>query len=294
MNRVKQAVHYWCSDTINKRYTGQGVGIAVLDTGIARHPDFDGRIHEFKDCVRHKKEIYDDSGHGTHVAGIIAGSGQISGGTFAGMAPGANLVSVKVLDKDGEGSTEQILEGIQWLMKNWYKYGIRIVNISVGAKNNLGEKKEHELIDGVEMLWDEGLVVLASAGNYGPGEGTISIPGASRKIITVGISDYKKESYSGCGPTKYCVVKPDVVAPGQLVASCNSQYYNRKNRPYVRKSGTSMAAPVVSGAIALLLEKYPDMSNVEVKLRLRECCDNVNPSWHSQGWGQVNISKMLA
>ena len=131
------------------------------------------------------------------------------------------------------------------------------------------------------MLWDAGLVVVVSAGNYGPKDGTIAIPGSSRKVITVGVTggsqivnvhSQKEWNYSGRGPTKQCVVKPDLTAPGTKVISCNGQYTHRWKKPYISKSGTSMATPVVAGAIACLLSKYPDMTNVEVKLRLRESC----------------------
>ena len=200
---------------------------------------------------------------------------------------------MKVLDAKGEGDVAQILEGIRWIRKNYNRYGIRIANISVGAKLDLDEEKERSLIQAVEMLWDEGLTVIVSAGNYGPEEGSVTVPGNSRKVITVGASEEPgmKNVCSGAGPTSQCIVKPELVAPGYQVLSCNSLY--RKNRiPYVRKSGTSMATPVVSGTAALFLSKYPDAANVELKLAFRETCEQ-QQSGRNQGWGLLRVDRML-
>lgn len=153
---------------------------------------------------------------------------------------------------------------------------------------------------GVEELWDAGLVVVVSAGNYGPGPGTVAVPGSSRKVITVGAVDIAgrtegpgrtKWDYSGRGPTEDCIMKPDVVAPGTFITSCSADYRYRFRKPYTVKSGTSMATPVVSGAIACLLSKYPDMSNVEVKLKLRASCV---PSEQTQGWGMLQVGRLLS
>lgn len=297
MKHVKDVIDYRCEDTVSGKYTGKHVGIALLDTGIVPHPDLRDRIRGFKDCVGGRGRMYDDNGHGTHVTGILGGNGRMSRGLHAGMAPEADLVSVKVLDARGEGTVDGILRGIQWLLENWRAYDIRVVNMSVGANLGLEDEKGKELEQAAEQLWDAGLVVVASAGNYGPGEGTVSVPGTSKKIITVGSSDItvshgvKKVSYySGCGPTHECVVKPDVVAPGDQIISCNSRFGIKRQKPYTVKSGSSMATPVVSGAAALLLSKYSDMSNVEVKLRLRESCKRME---ESQGWGRISIPEFL-
>lgn len=300
MKWVKEAVKYWCGDILDGKYLGQGVGVAVLDTGIILHPDFDRRITAFADFVNRKQSIYDESGHGTHVAGILAGSGRMSRGMYAGMAPEAELLVGKVLDGEGNGSVESVMKGIDWILAMQRKKNVRIVNISVGTQPGLERKEEERLLEGVEALWDAGLIVVVSAGNYGPGEGTVAVPGSSRKVITVGAVDAirtrcqearKKWNYSGRGPTECCVVKPDVVAPGTFITSCNGGYTNRWKKPYIAKSGTSMATPVVSGAIACLLSKYPDMSNVEVKLKLRESCTRGNEE--NQGWGMLNVRSLL-
>jgi len=275
LDRVKKRIHYYCRETEKGKYAGQGICVAVLDTGIAPHPDMEGRIAVFKDCVYRKRMPYDDNGHGTHVAGILAGSGKMSGGRFSGMAPEARLAVVKVLDKKGEGDIRQILEGIRWVKQNKRKLGIRIVNLSIGAKANMDKLKEEWLVEAVEQLWNLGIVVVVSAGNYGPEEGTVAVPGTSRKVITVGaVPNPGWNSQSGRGPTDACVVKPDVYAPGFRITSCNAMFrYNRSY--YTVKSGSSMATPIVSGAAALLLSKYPEMRNVEVKLRFLRCQEKI-------------------
>ena len=304
MKWVKQSVGYWCDDIKQGRCIGQGVCVALLDTGIARHPDLKGSVVKFCDFTKEGslpgEKCYDHSGHGTHVAGILCGSGKVSAGAYAGMAPKAKLVVGKVLDKDGNGDVSHVMKGIEWILKERKKYGIRIVNISVGTNPGLAKKQKELLLDAVELLWDTGLTVVVSAGNYGPEEGTVAVPGNSRKVITVGVPDsnlpYSRKSrkslnYSGRGPTGECVVKPDVFAPGTGVVSCNSMYGMSGEHPYIMKTGTSMAAPVVSGAAACLLSKYPDMTNVEIKLKLRESC--VKMKGTESGWGMLHVGRLL-
>lgn len=301
MDKVKRAVGYWCDDTRNGFCMGKGIGVAVLDTGISDHPDFEGRILAISDMRKEKKFPYDINGHGTHVAGIIGGSGKLSQGIYRGMAPQCNLVMVRVLDEKGDGDIETVIRGIRWIQEHRELYNIRVVNISVGTLPHRGDKVELRLIEEVERLWDDGLTVVAAAGNYGPEWGSITIPGVSKKIITVGSSNDEDEvegnwnlrkSYSGRGPTSECVVKPDLLAPGSGIISCNGRY-KRTGKAYTIKSGTSMATPVVSGAIATLLSKYPMMSNVEVKLRLRQTCMNLGLDKNRQGWGLLDVKALL-
>lgn len=300
MKWVKQEVSYQCAEIVRKKSLGQGICTAVLDTGIAGHPDLAGRIRAFRNFTSGRTDCHDDSGHGTHVAGILAGNGKMSNGIYGGMAPLSDLIAVKVLDHEGNGNVENVIRGIEWILKYRKKYRMRIVNISVGTREDLMEEQKQSLVNAVEELWDQGMVVVVSAGNYGPAKGSIAVPGNSPKVITVGVPDTAvrnikgkpgKVNYSGRGPTARCVVKPDVFAPGTGIISCNARY-DKKGQPfYIMKTGTSMAAPVVSGAIACLLSAYPDMSNVEVKLKLRESSDRCRGT--EAGWGLLNVSRLM-
>lgn len=316
MNKVNDVIE---SDWAHENgYYGRGVGVAIVDTGISLHKDFTeggNRVIAFKDFVNNKKEAYDDNGHGSHVAGIIGGNGYSSKGKYVGVAPGCNLISLKVLDNMGDGNISDVLAGLQWVIDNRRKYNIRVLNISVGtsAKDSLDENSL--LVQGVNAVWDSGVTVIVAAGNNGPTPMSISTPGISRKVITVGSSDdsasvevfgSKTKNYSGRGPTPYCIKKPDIVAPGSNIVSCNiNQYvtrgkyktsrYQLSNYPmmYTIKSGTSMATPVVSGAIALLLSANPELKNRDVKLKLRNSAVDLGQSWEKQGWGLLNVKKLL-
>lgn len=272
-----------------RQLTGKGVGVAVLDTGAFPHIDFDSRIWAFQDFVNGKKVPYDDNGHGTHVLGIVGGSGKASGGKYRGMAPGCGLIPIKVLDSRGSGNKENVIEALYWIEENREKYHIRIINISVGTTHH---ERHDDLIQAVERAWDAGFVVVAAAGNMGPGQGSVTAPGSSRKIITVGSSDMlvKNQGISGRGPTRDCISKPDIVAPGNGIISCT----NRMGEfPYAAKSGTSMSTPVVSGGIALLLEKHPEYTNLDVKKKLRQTARNLGYPHNLQGWGQFQLDKFL-
>ena len=271
-------------------WTGKGVRVAVLDTGVAKHPDLKKRLFIFQDFVNGAARAYDDYGHGTHVSGILCGEGNIQR-EYRGIAPLADLVSLKVLDKNGNGHREQVIRGIQWVIHHCAQYQIRIMNISVGSVKE-GNEQDQKLIEAVEMAWDHGIVVVCAAGNLGPEHYTITAPGNSRKVITVGMSEEQNNWYSGRGPTAACVCKPDLVAPGSRIWSCNAFYTGSRNY-YCKKSGTSMATPVVSGAVALLLEKEPWLTNVEVKMRLKEAAKDLGMERNRQGWGQPDIPKLL-
>ena len=277
-----------------RHINGEGVTVAFLDTGIYPHPDFEDRILAFRDFRNRKIRPYDDSGHGTHVAGICCGSGKLSGGRYAGIAPKASIVAVKVLDREGNGSKDQVVESVHWILENCSTYGIRILNVSVGAINSQKEKNT-ELIACMEEAWDAGIVVVAAAGNMGPENGSITAPGNSRKVITVGAYDdcaFPNGCYSGRGPTQECICKPEITAPGSNIRSCCNDCI-RKRKNYCSKSGTSMAAPVVSGAVALLLQQEPDLTNVEVKMRLKNCARNLNLPKSRQGWGAIDVNSRL-
>lgn len=270
--------------------TGAGIGIAVLDTGIYPHIDFDRRIIAFRDfTARHSLIPYDDNGHGTHVAGIIAGSGKSSRGRYCGKAPGSHLICAKILDKQGNGIAKNVVEALQWICSLKAKYNIRIINISIGATGN-SAKTASILIRAVEEAWDKGLIVVTAAGNMGPSPGSVTAPGSSRKVITVGSSDLLDacKGISGCGPTEDCICKPDLVMPGAGIIACSS------SGSYAAKSGTSMSTPQVSGIIALLLEQEPELTNVEVKMRLKYACRSLGYPRNRQGWGQLDENLLLS
>ena len=281
----------WRSFRMYKRtYTGKGIGVAVLDTGIFPHIDFGSRIAAFHDFTGGKRGAYDDNGHGTHVSGILAGDGTASGGKYRGAAPGCSIIALKILDRFGNGSREDVMRAFQWIAGFGKLYHIRIINISVGTTSH-SRNEQTDLLTGVEKLWDMGFVVVAAAGNQGQGEGTVTAPGSSRKIITVDSSDMLqgRRAVSGRGPTADCVCKPDLVAPGKQITAC------APGLPYSYgiKSGTSMSTPLVSGGIACLLEKEPQLSNVEVKMLLRESTDDIGLPRNQQGWGKFNCEKLL-
>lgn len=317
MNRVADIIDLkWAHD---RNIMGENIGVAVVDTGICMHKDFTegkSRIKAFHDLIHGRIEPYDDNGHGSHVSGIIGGNGFLSGGRYTGVAPKCDLIGIKVLDQKGDGNISDVLAGLQWIIDNKTKYNIRVVNISVGTTTKDNADENSLLVKGVNAVWDAGIAVVVAAGNNGPSPMSISTPGISRKVITVGSSDdritvelfgNKTMDYSGRGPTASCVKKPDIVAPGSNIVSCGTMKnyqryrYNVLNNPrndytnlmYAVKSGTSMATPIVTGAIALLLSAYPSLSNKEVKLRLRDCAIDLGFPWSKQGWGLLNIPRLL-
>ena len=272
-------------------YTGKGIGVCFLDTGIYDHIDFAGRIWAFYDFLAFKRRPYDDNGHGTHVAGVAAGDGTASGGKFQGAAPECGIISLKILDRYGNGSQEDVLRALRWIREYRQKYRIRVVNISVGTTCNT--RKDHmRLLGSVEQLWDEGMVIVTAAGNKGPRPGSVTAPGSSKKVITVGSSDLLEgnSAISGRGPTEECVCKPDIVAPGSKIMSC----LPGKPYSYGIKSGTSMSTPLVSGAIACALEKNPELTNTEIKTMLMNSADDMGLPRNLQGWGKFNKTRFLA
>lgn len=297
MDRVRRVIGAWKTDERGIR--GKGVGVAVLDTGVSPHPDFGGRIVCFRDFVGGRVGIYDDCSHGTHVCGILGGSGAASAGKYRGIAPECRLIGLKVLDHKGNGRKEDMLRGIAWAVNNREAYGIRILNISVGPVRE-SASMDRQLTEAVERAWDAGLVVVVAAGHMGPEPMSITVPGNSRKVITVGASDDctpggaggVKPCYSGRGPTGECICKPDISAPGSAIVSCNG-ILRRGAGHYTRKSGTSMATPAVSGSIALLLSREPELTNVEVKMRLYRTARDLGLPRQRQGWGQIDAWRLL-
>ena len=244
----------------------------------------------FKDFVDGRGYCYDDNGHGTHVTGIIC-----SNGTIKGIAPDAQVAAIKVLDREGNGKTNRVLQALEWIQEYKKKYAIRILNFSVGFLPGAESEEQKLIVDKLEQLWDDNMIVVAAAGNNGPGEGSVTVPGISRKIITVGANDDKNpgrfmpKAYSGQGPTECCIVKPEILAPGTNMISLD------RNNHYVRKSGTSMATPVVSGAIALALQKNPGLRPEEIKLKLYESVEKNEGmrGGYTKAWGNLHVDNLL-
>lgn len=297
MDQVRAKLH---AEEIHKMgITGKSTAVCLLDSGCCGHKDYADRIIAFRDFVNGRKEYYDDASHGTHVAGIIGGDGRSSGGRYRGIAPGCRLISLKVLDGQGQGSLQNIIAAIRWTIDNKDRYNIRIMNISAGTTKEEGDDGAEQLVKWVEAAWDAGIVVVVAAGNMGPLPMSITVPGNSRKVITVGSSDQFRyrpagntnSNYSGCGPTWDCICKPEVVAPGTEITSCSTNWVHGKY--YSKKSGTSMAAPAIAGGIALLLEREPELTNLQVKMRLKESAVDTGLPMQRQGWGMPDFRKLL-
>lgn len=270
---------------------GRGICIAVLDTGVFMHADLQGRVAEFKDYIGNRQGAYDDNGHGTHITGIIAANNRTG---LHGVAPACSVFAVKVLDRNGNGKIADTCRAVEDLIgQNRKRHPpVRIINISVGMTEKVRPDMQKRLLDAVEEAWDRGIVVVAAAGNNGPEAHSVTSPGISRKIITVGSIDdewnlQRGKGYSGRGPTDECVVKPEILMPGTNILSCSN-----KGNGYTRKSGTSMAAPVLTGMIALLLNAYPSLTPNEVKMRLFYSAQEVESSG-SRSWGTVTMDRLL-
>src|SRR3982751_3563114 len=314
-------------------YDGAGIGVAVVDSGITGwHDDLTyrgsnpnvkvvggQRVTKFVDFVNGRLTPYDDNGHGTHVAGIIAGNGYDTLGARAGMAPAANLVSLKVLDDHGGGYISNVIAALDWIAANRTAYNIRVVNLSVGAAVSESYNTD-PLTLAAKRVVDQGVVVVTAAGNLGKNPitgkaqyGAITAPGNAPWVLTVGAyshegtivrSDDKMAPYSSRGPTAVdFAAKPDLVATGTGIVSLSSAgslMYSTKadyllkgllptaNRPYLSLTGTSMASPVVAGAVALMLQANPKLTPNLVKAILQYTSQDYGYDPLTQGAGFLN------
>jgi len=260
--------------------TGQGIGIAVIDSGVASHPDLANRVivsQNFNPNVIGNDDAY---GHGTAVAGIIAGNGTAGLGQYIGVAPQANLISLRVNDGTGGAPTSAIMNAILWAVVNRNTYNIRVINLSLQA--SVQESYRTSPIDAaVEYAWLKGLVVVVAAGNSGPNS-ALYAPANDPYVITVGATDDQGTvastddtlaGFSSYGVTQDGFTKPDFVAPGRRIITTlapNSSF--ALNYPsfligsqYIQLSGTSVAAPVVSGVAALYIESNPTVRPGQLK-----------------------------
>jgi serine protease AprX len=312
----------------NSGYTGAGIGVAVIDSGINdSHPDL-WTSDQTASRVVYRQDFtgtatsnssganYDLYGHGTHVAGIIGGNGQLSGGQYEGVAPGVSLIDLRALDANGAGSDSTVIAAIQQAIALKDTYNIRVINLSLGRGIPVSYTQD-PLCQAVEAAWNAGIVVVVAAGNYGrlsingsDGFGTITAPGNDPLVLTVGATKSNgsasraaetKASYSSKGPTTYDhVVKPDIMAPGNAVVSLaapgatleaahGTDLVNGSDgkSDYFRLSGTSMATPVVAGAAALLLQEQSTLTPDQVKARLMKTADKMT------AWGLVSTSAFV-
>ncbi|MEA2451612.1 MAG: serine protease AprX [Actinomycetota bacterium] len=270
--------------------TGAGVTVALLDTGVyAAHPDLAGRVVHCEDLSSEagtEADCQDTFGHGTFMAGLIAGDGASSGGSYKGTAPAANIVSVKVAGFDGATDISNILAGIQWTVSHRKAYGIRALNLSLGTDSGQ-DYRTSPLNYAVEQAWKAGIAVVVSAGNSGPNSKTILKPADDPFVITVGasndegtvaIGDDRVPVFSSRGPTRSNgLAKPDLVAPGVHTISLRSpgsaidQQFGADSTvatSYFRGTGTSMSSATVTGIVAQILQANPSLNPNQVKYRL--------------------------
>jgi serine protease AprX len=280
-------------------YQGSSVTVAVVDSGIADLNDFKQsyggngglRIQTTVSIVGGSDFGKDWYGHGTHVAGVIGGNGTLSYGRYIGVAPKVKLIAVDVTNEQGAGTTSDVIAGLQWIYNNRAAHNIRVVNISLNS--SVAESYHTSALDAaVEILWFSGIVVVVSGGNNGSSSPGILYPPANDPFVisvgavddrgTVSTSDDGLASFSAYGIAQGGFVKPDLVAPGKDIYSLLSKADSslavahpghRHPDPsfrdyYMRMSGTSMAAPMVAGAVALLLQDEPNLTPDQVKYRL--------------------------
>ena len=261
--------------------TGAGVTVAILDSGINPDPDLAGRILtsvNFADPLT----TPDPGGHGTHVAGIIAGDGTASAGQYIGVAPQANLVDVRVMDAEGNATSSSVIAGLEWTIGHASQYGIRIINLSLGG-NSITDYTHDPVAAIAELAWLHGLVVIAAAGNSGT---AVDTPGIDPHLLTVGavddqgtpsLFDDALPAWTGWGVPLRSTAKPDIVAPGRRIVSLRvpgstldvlnpDRVVTAANgATYFRMSGTSMSTAVASGVVALLLQAHPTLKPNQVK-----------------------------
>jgi len=300
--------------------TGRGVTVAVIDSGIdTAHKAFGTRVIFSKDFTGHN-DATDHYGHGTHVAAIIAGEGSIDSG-YRGIAPGASLLNLRVLGDDGSGDESDVIEAIDWTVEHRREFNVRVINLSLGAPV-LQPYRDDPLCEAVERAVRAGIAVVAAAGNYGrtaDGKtifGGITSPANSPFAIAVGAidthatadrSDDTVAAYSSKGPTRYdLIVKPDLAAPGSHIVSAEAassllatkyadhHISGRGTTAAMQLSGTSMAAGVISGAVALLVDEHERLKPAEAKAILQVTSTFMsNVGLLGAGTGSANVTAAI-
>ena len=305
IGKITRSENLW-----NQGVTGRGVTVALIDTGVYDHPDLAGRVvhcEDFSHEANTEAHCADTFGHGTFMAGLIAGNGSVSGGTFKGTAPEVNLVSVKLAGFDGATDVSNVLAGLQWVVAHKDTYNIKAVNLSLGS-----DSPQSYLLSplnyAVERAWKAGITVVVSAGNSGSGNRTILKPADDPLVITVGasndeetiqVSDDHVPVFSSRGPTRSDgLAKPDVVAPGVHTVSLRSpgsaidQAYGETavlRNQYFRGTGTSMSAAVVTGVVAQIVQANPKLSPDQVKYRLMSTARRIaTTDKYAAGKGEID------
>ncbi|HEY8472798.1 MAG TPA: S8 family serine peptidase [Natronosporangium sp.] len=276
-------------------FDGTGVTVAVLDTGIdVDHPDLAGKVIESENFTESTTDL-DRHGHGTHVAGIIAGSGEASDGEFAGIAPGVELLNVKVMGDNGSGAESDIIAGMAWAASA----GADVINMSLGGPASDGTDP---ISQAVNQLTEQHDVLFAiAAGNTGPADHSVTGPGAASAALTVGSVDKQEQlaGDSGRGPRAGdFAVKPDITAPGVGIVAAKgegTELGSPVGEQYTQLSGTSMAAPHAAAAAAILRQAEPDLTAAEVKARLvGTAVPNPTLDVYQQGGGRIDVPAALA
>ncbi|WP_241505885.1 S8 family peptidase [Parahaliea mediterranea] len=310
--------------------TGQGVTVAVLDSGLWEHVSLShdtrgryrvkGRYDAIAD--RQGQEVFDESGHGTHMTSVLAHSGPVLAkgqpdGSFMGIAPDVDIVSVKAFNRSGQGDFLDIVRGIQWIVDQREALNIRVLNLSFAARPRWPYWLD-PIDQAVMRAWQAGITVVAAAGNDGPEPMTIGSPGNLPYIITVGAvtdswtPDDRNDDYipdfSSLGPTPSAHIKPDIVAPGGHIAGITrpGSTLTIEHPDYLLSSGefvmtgTSQASALVSGIVALLLQLEPDLSPDDIKCKLTSSAEPaINRdgrfaySPFQQGYGYINASRAV-
>ncbi len=293
---------------------GAGVGVAVLDTGISPMKDFEGRLVHGPD-LSGEGSLVDSYGHGTVMAGAVGSSGADSAtstaGMLAGAAPQATLVAVKVAGRNGAVDVSTILQGMHWVSAYKDQFNIRVMNLSWGVPSTQSPSVD-PLNYAVQRLWQQGIVVVVAAGNSGSAAGTIMKPADDPLVLTVGayndkgtgrLDDDAPVQWTSRGPTAQGLVKPDLVAPGRslsLVRSFGSKIEIDNPKAlvapsYIRGSGSSQAAAVVSGVAALLIAARPSLTPDQVKHLLKSTAVPLSVGTpNDQGAGRIRLAAALS
>lgn len=300
--------------TDNHGLTGKGVGIALIDTGLEppiQRNDWSPKVAVgYNAIMKTESAVHDHSGHGTHLASLLTGFGD----SFKGIAPDATIIPIKAFNTEDEANVLDVIEGIQWAVNHRKRYNLKVLNLSISTSAELPYNID-PLNRALTAAWNAGLVVVVSAGNNGPTAGSITAPGNNPWLISVGAADFQDTKswgdvapFSGRGPTRSGHIKPDVLAPGTLLAGVlplnakrpASESVNTDPDGYWVASGASQATAVASGIIALLLESRPELSNHDVKCLLANTARPLSTaegelvSPFTQGRGLINLQGALA